>query len=485
LISPQEKTMFRALAKDSIIYTFATVLSRGLQIILIPIYTRWLSPADYGVSDILNVAITFATILVTVEIIQAIARFYSVEQDLSAKREISSTGLFFVTHNYVFFAALAAGFAPQLSSFFFDGAAQAGAIRVAACAMACNGVFNYLQSQLRWDMRSFDYSIASIAYVVFSALGSIAFIIWLKLGVKGLFGGQIFGATIAGIVSFARNRKVYQFKYSLPRLKEMLSFSAPFILSSICVITSQFVDRFFIQHYCDLSSVGVYGIGIRLSSVVSLLFVGFNIALTPLIYSNAEKPSLRSDLAKLFSSFLPVAAIVGAGAFLFSKEMLIIFTTPEYYGAAKVAPLLVCGAICSSLYLFFPGMSITKDTRPIIFIGIATMIVSLGMNFLLVPRCGIIGAAIANVTTGLCSALLYCAISQRQFKIPFRILPVVVAIAVAGAGALSTCVVEWLTLPFAATIAIKSAVFAGLLFLVVKNNNIAMELLARLLRRTS
>jgi O-antigen/teichoic acid export membrane protein len=417
--------LFRALAKDSIVYTIATIMSRGIQIILIPLYTRFLDPAQFGVSDLLQVGSNLALILFSIEIIQAVARYYPAERDPKAKREISSTGLFFVSLNYLICTVLVLIFADPLSKALFGAAASASIVRTAALAFICSGIFNYLQSQLRWDMRSLDYSIASIVYIVCSASASILFIVGLNYGVAGVFLGQAAGAIIAGTVSFLRNRKMYGLVYSLPRLRKMIAFSAPFVISSVCVILSTYIDRFFIKKFCDLPSVGVYGIAARLSSIVQLVFVGFGVALTPLIYSNAESKELPGNLAKLFSMFLPVAALFAAGAFLFSDEILHIFTTPKFYGAAIVAPFLVCGAIAAGLYQFFPGMSIAKDTSPIILISAVTMVSSGTLNALLVPSFGILGASLSSVGTGVVSAFMYFLFSQKRYRIPFRLWTVI------------------------------------------------------------
>lgn len=450
--------MVKDLLRDSVIYTIATVLSRGIQIILLPIYTRYLSPSDYGMTDLLGAVSALATVLVSVELLQAIARFYPMEKDQGRKKEISSTGLFFVAHNYLAFALAATVLAPFISRLMFGSGEAAGLVRIAAWAMAGNGIYYYLQAQLRWDLRSVDYSIASIVYVTVSALASIVMIIFLRMRAYGLFGGQIAGALVAGGVSFYRNRPVYGLKYSTAKLREMLSFSLPFVLSSLCVILSTYVDRFFIKRFCQLELVGVYGTAVRLSSVVSLVFMGFNIALTPMIYSNAESPELPNRLARLFAAFISISSVIAAAAFLFSPEIVGILFSREYAEAASVAPILVCSAIGASLYLFFPGMSIRKQTRPIVFIGAIALAANFAFNALLVPFFGIFGAAASSLGTSMVTALSYFVLSQKKYPIPFRLSPVLISMLVILAGAAVAWWIDWVRTPALTGIIAKTLV---------------------------
>ena len=101
--------MLKRLFKDSAVYTLSSVISRGLSVLLVPLYTRVLSPADYGVIDILAVASHLITMTVALEITQGLARYYAEEKDPARRVEYSSTSLYFTFVMYAVFllAALA------------------------------------------------------------------------------------------------------------------------------------------------------------------------------------------------------------------------------------------------------------------------------------------------------------------------------------------------------------------------------------------
>ena len=87
--------MFRRLLRDSLIYSASTALTRGVQIILIPVYTRLLGPAEFGVVDMVAVFGALVNLTVALEISQGVARYLADARDESVRRSYASTGVIF------------------------------------------------------------------------------------------------------------------------------------------------------------------------------------------------------------------------------------------------------------------------------------------------------------------------------------------------------------------------------------------------------
>src|SRR3989337_2115659 len=309
--------MIKQFLKDSFFYSFANILSRGILFLLLPLYTRVLSPGDYGVIDILTIFGALVNIVVTLEIFQGLARSYSDVHDESEKIAYSSTALWFTLCAYAFFALIALFFSRELASFLLDSLESVKIFQVAMLSFVANGIFY----------------------------------------------GQIAGAIAGSIISWLFARDSFKLLFFWNKCKEMLMFSLPLVLSSINVFIMLYTDRVAIKKLMTISDVGIYGIGYRFASIVGLLMVGVNLALTPLIYSKYSAEATRNELVMIFRYFLAIALPLIMLISLFSQEFLWLFTTPQYYNAWSVMPILAAAILLSNMYIFMPGLDIAKKTK--------------------------------------------------------------------------------------------------------------------------
>jgi len=416
--------------RNSAVYGIAGILSRGINVILVPIYTRYLSPHDYGALDILIVFATLANYVVAMEISQGVARFYSEAKDKKNKAEFASTALWFAALAYTIFVIISLNFSAVLSDWIIgvDGFQEVFQISVVAIAM--NGIFYLLQDLLRWQFQPFRYSIASLVYTISGALIAIYLVTVQEMGVAGIFYGQVIGAIVGIIYSIFSATEAYGRVFSWDKCKVMLGYSFPLVFTSIAYYFSVYVDRVAIKELMTLSDVGVYGVGARIASVSGLLMIGFQSALTPLIYHNYEKQSTPSDLARIFKYFLAIALPFILGVSLFSKELVWIFTTPEYYLAWTVIPILSCSILLATMYIFAPGLFIRKKTMQVALIHLVALVINVGLNLLFIPILGIVGAAVATLISTAVTFLIYMWLSQSLYNVPHNWKTIALALAI-------------------------------------------------------
>jgi O-antigen/teichoic acid export membrane protein len=188
--------MLHRLGVDSIIYGGASLAVRGLQIFLIPIYSRVLGLDDYGVIETIAIAGALVNLTVALEISQGMARHIADTPDDLVRRAFASTAIGFAVFAYAAFFLIVAAFADGLAPWLLVGKTPPQTLVVAAAAIAVNGVFAIVQDLLRWQLRPWFYAMASFAY----ASGSAGVGIWLVelegAGVVGVFWGQLAGASL-------------------------------------------------------------------------------------------------------------------------------------------------------------------------------------------------------------------------------------------------------------------------------------------------
>ena len=166
--------------------------------------------------------------------------------------------------------------------------------------------------------------------------------------------------------------------------------------SAIAVFVAIYIDRLAIKSLLDMQSVGLYAIGYRVAAIVSLLLFGFQSALTPLVFNDLDNSNTPNEIARIFRFFLALVLPLLVFIILFSKELLEFITTPAYFKAYSVIPLLGAATLLSNMYIFAPGLFIAKKTSHIAGINIFTATLNICLNFLLIPHLGINGAALAT-----------------------------------------------------------------------------------------
>jgi O-antigen/teichoic acid export membrane protein len=447
--------MLKQFFKDSFLYGIAGLLSRGISIILLPLYTRILSPVDFGIIDLVVVFASFVNVLVPLGISSGIARYYPDAGSENEKISYASSALWFTVAAYAVFALAAFSGADALTVLLLGDLKWRLFFQLGIISIITNGIFYFFQNLLRWQLQSRIYILSSMASTLITAAVAVFAVIVMRWGVVGIIVGQIAGASAGSMIAWYANRGVYSFRFDLNHLKLMLVFSIPIVPALIGEFVTNYIDRIAIRSLLSITDLGLYGIGFRFASVVSLLMMGFNSSLTPLIYNNYKKESTPHDIARIFRFFLILALPLLLIISLFAREILLLFTTPQYYSAWKIIPILSLAFLLLTLYNFAPGMDINKKTKLIAAIHLFTAFLNTALNFFLIPFFGIIGSALATMLSALFSFVSYMIMSQRLYFVPHNWLRILSATVLGVMFALSGVFIFPASTLFSATLLYK------------------------------
>lgn len=410
--------MLKGFIRDTAIYSIPSIFSRSLAIILIPLYTRVLTPADYGSFDLFFVFATLVSLTVALEVAQGVARYYSDEKDAERRVLYASSAFWFTIFCYTVFLGISFIYSNELSRLVMGKEDLESSFQVGVIYIFINGVFYLIQNQFRWEFRSVHYAIVCTINTVVTALLSIILTYGVAWGLKGLLLGMVSGVLAGCLYGLWYLRHSFRFRFQWARLKEMLIFSGPLVPSGIAVFVGLYIDRLMINHYSTLDDVGIFGMGFRAASIVGVVIVGFQVSLTPLIYAHYRDPATPSQLARIFRIFVSFALLMFLVVSLFAKEILTVLTVPAYYDAASIVVFLVPAILLSNMYIFAPGTAIEKKTYLILWINVAGSVFNVFLNALLIPSFGIHGAAAAKLLSYSLVFGAYMWYSQKLYYVP-------------------------------------------------------------------
>lgn len=411
--------MLRNFIKDSAIYAIPQIFSKGINLILLPLYTRVLSPNEYGSLDLLLIFAAIINVTIALEVSQGLSRFYITEKDIKKKMLYASSAFWFTLTVYSILSFLIFIFAESLSSLILGKDEMALTLRIGAIYIWINGIYYLIQHQFRWQFQSKDFALASLLMSLTTLLATVILAYYFNYGLNGVIAGLMIGNFIGAIFGILKlSGTTFTFVFSKKLLLKMIRFSFPLIFASLAVWSSQYIDRIMINYFLGTDQLGIYSIGFRIASIIALTTIGIQSAITPLIYDNYEDDKSKKSLATIFRLYFLFAVFVCMILFLFIDNIMIIFATKEFFPAKDVIYFLAPSILFSNIFLFFPGIAIVKKTYLILLINIFGALINLILNFLLIEKYGITGAAYATLISSALAGLMYIFLSQKFYNVP-------------------------------------------------------------------
>jgi O-antigen/teichoic acid export membrane protein len=449
----------RRLATTGAAYTASSVTSKLIAVALLPLYTRYLTPADYGAAEVLITGVIAASIVIRLGIIEALLRFYyRTDEEPGQVVKTAFASLFWTT---TIGLALALPFAGPLSELLLDHS-DPGLMRIAIFGLWVFTMFEFLTALFRIDERAKAY----FAFTVSNVLVTIPVTVWLVVvedrGASGLLWGQYgTGAVfLAGLVIAQRRRLALLPARGLWR--RMLRWGLPTMPAELSLYSLNFIDRVLIVRLVGLGDAGLYSLSVKFAQAVNVLVKGFQLAWPPLAYSIQDDDEARRAYAVIVTWFVSVTTFVVAGMWLLSRWIVRALAAPEFFDSYKTIGLVSTGVMLYALYLVLVVVLGRTGRTEFNFPATAAgTLVNIGLNLVLLPSLGIVGAGISLVASYAVVLVLMYVFTQRLFAVPYEWLRLAQAVGLAialvalgeallptsGIGGLAGRVALWLAYP--------------------------------------
>lgn len=417
--------MFRQilrLSKHSVIYGFGVSISQLIGFFLLPLYTRYLTPSDYGVLEIFGVTQSILSMIFVMGLGSALFMSYFHYEDEEDRKTVVSTALIFLTAISLCFSLVLIAIASKFSLLFFHSTQYTFYFQVVFLTLFFDTVIVIPLSIFRAREESKRYAMISLVRLLMSVGLNIYFIVVLKRGVLGILesgvitAGSLYAFLIPSII------KETKFRFSKQDLKEMLSFGLPLVPGNLGTWILTVSDRYFLLFLSTSHELGLYSLGYKFGLIIQGLIVGpFTLAWSPFFWSVAKEENAKEVYSSVLTYFVLVAMFVALALSVLSKDVLVIMATPSFYGAYKVIPLIALSYVLYGCYYILNiGYHISKKTKYSPFIIGTGSIVNLCLNYLLIPTYGMMGAAVATLISY--SMLPMCAffVSRRFYPIKYE-----------------------------------------------------------------
>jgi len=412
----------RRLASDSLIYGLGSVANQALAILLLPLYTRYLTPDEYGAFALLTAAGGVLTLVAALGINSGLTRIFFLFEGAEERGRVVFTAYTFALASSALMALCLFLTAPAIDRAFFNFSGGERWVRLAVATFSVSALNAVALGTLQVEKRARVYVACSLLGLLASCGTSIWLVAGLDRGVLGVLEGQLVGVLVQFALALGATLPTIRPRFHRPALREMLAFSLPLIPANLSAWGLGLADRWFLNHSASLAEVGLYALGFRFGSVLTTLFVSpFTLAWFPYLYSITSQPDHREVVARVLEYFSFLAGAITLGLALFGGDVIRLISDPSFQDAERVIFWIGLGTLFRGMtFITMTGMNVVRRNQ----LGVAIYGVGVVLNLLLlaalVPRFGMMGAAVATVVTYFAINLGFWRVSQRLYPIPFR-----------------------------------------------------------------
>jgi len=390
-VSQLQKTL-----KHSAIYGIGELLRQLTGFVMLPIYTRYLTPSDYGVVELLTMTIAFVSIFIGLRISQAMFRFYILAEAEKDKQHTVSTVMVTIMVSGSLGSLVVYLAAAPVSMLLFGSTDYLYEVQLFSVVILFGAVIDVCLSYLRARQMPVLFVSIGVVTLVLQVSLNVLFVVFMDLHVKGVvYSVLISNSLIAtGLAVYVLSQ--VGLSYSRSIASRIIKFIAPLMLASVAVFYVGSGDRFFLRFYGGLVEVGLYALAWRVSSIVMTTFETFQESWFADQFEVVKRKDASEIYNQIFHLLSAIMLLAGAGVALFANDFFHIMTAPAFYAASNSVPIIVTAILFQVLTMFCSfGILYKENTRHIAEANWIKAIIATVGYVLLIPRLGAMGAASA------------------------------------------------------------------------------------------
>ncbi len=424
------KSPIKTLLSHTAIYGVGLVLNKSLGFLLLPVYTNYFTPGDWGVFNIVWSLWIFLSVLYSLGFENSFMKYFIEEKNKARKSVIYSSVLVALLFSSVVFSLciyFGSGFINNLLHF-EDATKGVFLIKILAVLLFFDTIYRIPLLLLRAELNTKVYTYLTIVTLVINLGLNLFLIIVQKYGIEAIFYSYIVSVFVTTVVCLFVTSPYLTAKISIEEIKRQFGFGFKFIFIGLFILIIDISDRFFLKFYYNESVVGVYSANYRLGTVMSLLISAYKFSWTPYFMNLSENPDNKKIISKIFTYF------IFTGLFLFLAFSF--FITPlvklkidgyyilneAYWSGLKIIPIIL-------LSYFFSGLHSNLTVAPffsnrtdvLLKISIIGFITNIVLNVALIPKYEMSGAALSTLVTYIVMFVFLYYKSQQLFRINFEL----------------------------------------------------------------
>ena len=434
---------FKKLAGQTAIYGLPTIVGRLLNYLLVPLYTRTFIPSEYGVVTEMYAYVAFIFVILTYGMETAFFRFSSQEKDHG---RVYGTSVLSLLLTSSLFALAGFLFSGNLSlAMGYPGHPEY--VRWFVLILATDAITTIPYANLRFQNKPFRFAFIKIVNIAANIGFNLFFIVLCpyitahyhdgfavsiiqkiydpNIGIGYIFISNLIASALTFVMLLPDIFRI-KLKFDFAMLRNMLSYAWPLLIFGLAGIVNETFDRLILKYLLPESSnpmaqLGIYGACYKVSILMTLFIQTYRYAVEPFFFDQARQANAKQTYARLMHFFIIICLIIFLSIMLF-EDVVILFIGPEFREGRAVIPiLLMANLFLGVFYNLSVWFKLTDNTRKGAAISIAGAVITLVLNFLLIPVMGYVGAAWATLACYLSMMVISYGVGQKYYRIQYNL----------------------------------------------------------------
>jgi O-antigen/teichoic acid export membrane protein len=405
--------------KSSIIYLLSTLLNRAVPLLLLPVLTRYLTPAEFGTITIIQVFLSFFQSLFGGISINISRHYFKMESNRFATYMTAVlVALFFMFLSTTLLSFL----------YLFIELPLFGLSRnwlLAMPILACMSMANILNlTMLRTEESSYKYAAWEISNGILSLILTLVLLLVFQLGWAARAYGIVVPMAlygVLGVIAFSR-RSMLPLRFQWLDVKDTLWVTLILIPHTLSGFVVSMIDRIFIKEMLGVDQVGIYTIGYQFGTLTMFITLAFLKAWQPWFFKKIASDSIedREEIARNTCIYIGLL-LVGSMLYLFVAHFALPYIVDERYWDARsvLTPLVLASVAYGGYQIFFPYLVHLKLTHVLAIATPTAALINIILNFILIPQFGIVGAAYATLCAYIFTFVFVASISCTRISLPW------------------------------------------------------------------
>ncbi len=400
------QTSTKKFFRDAFLYMAATMMTPALGVILIPVFTNQLTPAEYGIMTTVHALVGFLQLFMVLSLHGAITRLYYDFSNKEQQKAYLGSILLFVTGFAVILSLSLLMSQKWIAPLLFKSIPHEpyyAYLIVLSFLMAWQSIPATI---LRIKERARTYFVIYSVKSVLVLLLTLVFLYWGGLGAASYLLAMGIAGAVTLILFLWSIRRDVSFSFSKPFISMSLAFSLPLlphVLSNWIITTS---DRVLLEKFISLDTIGVYALAVQMAMVVRMVFMSVNSAFVPK-YNQLSSSSNHREASRLLRVFLYLilaGGLVGwGGGYLFLE----LVGASGYQEATRFVGVLIGAEVIFGLnYLLIAKLSFMKKTGKLSISSSAAAVINVLINLSLIPVIGVWGAVVSTYLAEIARTML-------------------------------------------------------------------------------
>lgn len=450
---------FRTLLGNTLIYGLGNYGVKIIGFLLIPLYTRYLSPSDYGIIALVAMYSQVMFVLMNLGQGFSLFRFYYDKDSDAARERVVAAAMWIVLLFALPLASIPLLFSKPLAQAILGDSSLWYLMLIGTATVLCKVLLRMPFSLMRAGDQASRYATWSVVRNGLTTFLALALVAGVHMGATGVVLSQFLADFTMCVLLTSVTFRMLRAGFHWNDVKKQLLFGLPLIPAGAAAFALDLLDRWFLKHYSNVGEVGIYSLGYRFGEILSFVVTAFQLSWPQFVFSHRKQEDAPELFAQMTSYWVALLFFLWLGLSVAAPELLRVMATPAYYGAAAVVPIIAFAQALDGLtFTVNIGVLLSKKSYLRMAAVVAAATVNIALNFVLIPRYGMVGAAWATLVGFLVQVSVALTLSLREYWVPYHWFRVLSAIGIAIAIYLVSTGLTLSSIPL--SIALKAALIS-------------------------